>query len=99
MHAHPAARGGARDPARLPTPSPRGLSTNIWQVFHEVSDVVSTEPDEPAVRPAPARVLCAGAPGRGLRRDLRRLAAAAGALAEALRRMARAEEARVRGRA
>src|SRR5206468_3510180 len=61
-----------------------------------IPDVVPTEADEPAVRAASARVLRAGTSGRGFRRDLRRLDAAARPLAEALHGVGRAEEAGIR---
>ena len=75
------------------------LAPHVRRPLAALSDDLPPESREPALRAAPAPVLRAGPSARGLRRDVRRVAGAALAVAPPLRGLARAQEARVRGRA
>ena len=100
VHAHPAPRGGTRGAAWLSASPPAGLPADVRQVVD-----ASTRPRIARSRRADSFVqhlralLRAGASRRGFRRDLRRLDAAAGAVAEAVRGVGGAAQARVRRRA
>src|SRR6185369_16995940 len=99
MHAHPAPRGGPcarqRFSAALQTP----LDPHLRIVRAKVSAVLQTKAEQPSLRLEPGRLVCPGAPGGRLCRDLRRLAPAAFELAASLPRLARAAQTRIRRRA
>ena len=94
--AHPAPRVRARHPARLPARSPRRVAPALRQPDSQVPRGLPAQPREPALRAAPAALLRQEPSGRGLRRDVRRLAAAAQRVAAALCGMASAQEVGVR---
>ena len=93
VHADPAARVRPCRPACLSAAPAARVAAALRQVVHQVPRVVPAEPGQQEVRPAPAPLVCAEPSGRGLRRDVRRLARPAFRLAASLRRLARAPEA------
>ena len=99
VHEAPAPRARPRRAARLRPASPPPLARPLRQLVPALPRILPAEPREPPLRAAPRLLVRAGPPRRGLRRDLRGLADAGLALAQALRRMAGAAQARVRRRA
>ena len=99
MHAHPAPRGRARGAALLCAAPPPPLAAAVRPFVDPLSALLSAESGEQEFRPASAALVCAEPSGRGFRRDLCGLADAALELAQALRRLAGAEEAAIRRRA
>src|SRR5690606_31625530 len=98
MPAHPAPRGRPRRPAFLRAPPPPTLAAAFRALLDPLSDVLPAGPGEPELRAASPPLVCAKPPGRGLRRDLRRVAEPALQLAQALCRLAGAQEAALRRR-
>src|SRR5450759_1072523 len=92
MHADPAARVRPCHAARLSSAPAARMAATLRPVVHQVSRVVPAESGQQEIRPAPASLVRAKPPRRGLRRDLRRLAGAAFRLAAALRWLARLPE-------
>ena len=99
MHAHPAPRGRPRDAAFLSAAPPPALAGTVRPLLHPLSGLLSAESGQQELRPASAAVVRAEPSGRGFRRDLRGLAAPALRLAQALRGLAGAQEARICRRA
>src|SRR5436190_5170868 len=99
MHGHSAPRGWPCAAALLPAPPPSCVAAVVRPVLAALSEILPAQSGEPQFRAASAALVCAEPSGRGLRRDLRGVAAAALELAHALCRLARAQEARIRRRA
>ncbi len=75
------------------------LAATVRPFIDALSELLSAQSGEPEFRPASAALVRAKPSGRGFRRDLRGLADAALELAQALRRLAGAEEAGICRRA
>src|SRR5438132_1655988 len=82
-----------RSAALLSTPAPPPLAAAVRSVLETLSELLPAQSGEQTFRPASAPVVRAEPPGRGFRRDVRRLAAAALELAHALCRVAGTQEA------
>src|SRR5690606_11271250 len=95
-HAAPAARGGARARHRVPAAPACGFPPRVRARLAALPPRLRRPPGEPRLRAAPALVVRAKPPDRGLRGNLRRLARAEAALAAGIRRLAGAREARAR---
>ena len=98
VHAHPAPRGRTRRAARLSAQPPPPLAEAVRPRLEALSALLPARSGQQELRAASAAVVRAEPPGRGFRRDLRGLADAALELAQALRRLAGAAQARVRRR-
>src|SRR4051794_33247103 len=99
MHGHPPSRSGPRHTARLSAATPPALAAIVRPVVETLSALLPAQSGEQALRPASAAVVCAEPSGRGFRRDLCGVAAAALELADAICRLAGTEEARIYRRA
>ena len=95
-HAHPAARGRARDRHRVRAAPSQDLAADVRQGLAPLSVAVLPAARQSPVRAAPRPLVCAESPDRGLRRDVRGVARAALALAQPVRGLAGARQARVR---
>ncbi len=89
VHAHPAPRGRARDRHGLPAAPAQALARNLRQFPPALPRCLQTQTQQPQLRRASRGVVRASPPGGGLRGDLRRLAGAAVALAQALPQLVR----------
>src|SRR5262249_53831214 len=98
-HAHSPARSRARSAGLLSVASPAPVAGAVRPLVDALPEILSAQPGQPPLRLSFAAVVRAEPSGRGLRRNLRGVADAALELAQALRRMARVEEARIRRRA
>ena len=78
---------------------PAALAGIVRPLLHPLSRLLPPQSGQQELRPASAPVVRAEPSGRGFRRDLRGLAAPALRLAQALRRLAGAQEARICRRA
>ena len=96
--AHPAARDRPRDRHRLPAAPAQVVARRVRQGLAALSVALLPAARQPALRAAPRPLVRAEPSHRGFRRDLRRLAAAALALAQPVRGLAGAAQARVRRR-
>src|SRR5580692_1392639 len=99
MHGHPPPRGRPCHPARLSAAAPPALAAAVRTVLETLPALLPAQSGQPAICPASSAVVRAEPPGRGFRRNLCGVAAAAFELADALCRMARAEEAGICRRA
>src|SRR3954469_19730405 len=99
MHGHPPSRSGPRHTAWLPVAAPPALAATVRPVVETLSALLPAQSGEPALCPASAAVVRAEPSGRGFRRDLCGVAAAALELADAICWLAGAEEARICRRA
>ena len=99
VHEDSASRGGPCHRPRVPARPAADASAPVRQAVHAISRAVHAQAIQQELRPAPRLLVRPEPPGRGLRRDLRRLADAQRHVAAAVRRMAGAAEARVHGRA
>ena len=99
MHGHPPSRGRPRHSARLPAAAPSALAATVRPVVETLPALLPAQSGQQALRPASAAVVRAEPPGRGFRRDLCGVAAAALELADAICRLAGTEEARICRRA
>src|SRR5687768_14658709 len=99
MHAHPSPRGRPCHAACLSAAAPAPLAATVWAFLQALSQALSAQPPQSAFRPASPALVRAKPSGRGFRRDFRGLAHAAIQLAQALCRLARAEEAGICRRA
>src|SRR5581483_3486991 len=99
MHGHPPPRGGPCHPARLSIAAPPALAAAVWPVLKTLPALLPAQSGEPAICPASSALVRAEPSGRGFRRNLRGVATAALELADALCRLAGAEEARICRRA
>ena len=99
VHGHPPSRGRPCAAARLPTAAPPALAAAVRPVVEALSALLPAQPGKPALRPASPSLVRAEPSGRGLCRDLCGVAAAALELADAICRLAGAEEARICRRA
>src|SRR5262249_31766040 len=86
MHAHPPPRSRTRRPAFLSIATAAALAAALRSIIDPLSRVLSAEPGQQELCPTPPTLVCPEPPGRGFRRDLRRLAQATLGLANALRR-------------
>src|SRR4051794_558487 len=71
------------------------MAEAVWPVLEALPALLPAQPGQPALCPAPSSVVRAEPSGRGFRRNFRGMAAAAVELADALCRLASAEEARI----
>src|SRR6476469_3384927 len=71
------------------------MAEAVWPLLQALPALLPAHSGEPALCPAPLAVVRAEPSGRRFRRNLRGVAAAALELADALRRLAGAEEARI----
>ena len=99
VHGHSPARGRPHHAARLPAATPPALAAAVRPVVETLPALLPAQSRQPAFRPASAALVRAEPSGRGFRRDVRGVAAAALELAHALRRLAGAQEARICRRA
>ena len=99
VHGHSPSRGGPRRAARLPAAAPPALAAAVRPVLETLSALLPAQSGQPPLCPASSALVCAEPSGRGFRRNLRGVAAAALELADALCRLAGAEEARICRRA
>src|SRR5215471_6415086 len=95
VHGHSPSRGRPCRAARLPAAPPPALAAAFRPFLETLSALLSAKSGEPALCPASSALVRAKPSGRGLRRNLRGLAAAAFELADTLCRLACAEEARI----
>src|SRR3954470_22483283 len=95
MHGHPPSRSGPRHTARLPVAAPPALAATVRPVVETLSALLPAQSGQPALCPASAALVRAEPSGRGFRRDLCGVAAAPFELADTIRRLAGAEEARI----
>src|SRR6185369_154906 len=99
MHGDPAPRDRPCDTACLPAAAPPQMAAAVRQVVGDLSRLLSPQPGQPQLRAASPPLVCAEPSGRGFRRDLRGLDGPETQMAEALCRLAGAEEAGIRRRA
>ena len=99
VHGDSPPRGRPHPAARLPAAAPPALAAAVRPVLATLPALLPAQPRQPEFRPAPAALVRAGPSGRGFRRDVCRLAEAALDLADALCRLAGAQEARICRRA
>src|SRR5262249_6249605 len=95
VHAHSASRSRPRAASVLSVAAPAPVAGTLRRVLDPLPEILSAEPGQPALRLSSPAVVRAEPPGRGFRRDFRGVADAPLELAQALRRMARAEEAAI----
>src|SRR5580692_9862209 len=95
MHGHPPPRGRPCHPARLSAAAPPALAAAVRSVLKTLPALLPAQSGQPALRPASSALVRAEPSGRGFRRNLRGVAAAAVELADTLCRLAGAEEARI----
>src|SRR6476646_3376390 len=95
VHGHPPSRGRPCSAARLPAATPPALAAAVRPVLETLPALLPAQSGEPALCPASSALVCAEPSGRGFRRNLRSVAAATFELADALCRLAGAEEARI----
>src|SRR6185295_14438348 len=93
MHGHSPPRGRPHRAARLPAAPPPALAATVRPVLETLPALLPAQSGQPALCPAPAALVCAEPSGRGFRRNLCGLAAAAFELADTLCRLAGAQEA------
>ena len=75
VHAHPAPRGGPRHRQRVPAATARRTRQRLFgRPSHAISRALHAQAVQQELRPAPRLLVRPEPPGRGLRRDLRRLA-------------------------
>src|SRR5882757_3343147 len=99
MHGHSPSRDGSCRAARLPAATPPALAAIVRPAFETLPALLPAQSGQPALCPAPAALVRAEPSGRGFCRDFCGVAAAAFELANALRRLAGTQEARIRRRA
>src|SRR6185437_13028403 len=95
VHGHSPPRGRPCRTARLPAAASPALAATVRSVLETLSAVLPAQSGQSPLCPASSALVRAEPSGRGFRRDLRGVAAAAFELADALRRLAGAEEARI----
>ena len=95
VHGHSPSRGRPCHAARLPAASPPALAAAVRPVVETLSALLSAQSGQPELCPASAALVRAEPSGRGFCRDLRGMAPAAFEMADALCRLAGAEEARI----
>src|SRR3954451_20548977 len=93
MHGHPPSRSGPRHTAWLPVAAPPALAATVRPVVETLSALLPAQSGEPALCPASAALVRAERSGRGFRRDVCGVAAAALELADAICWLAGTEEA------
>src|SRR5579871_2354310 len=99
VHGHSPSRGRARRAARLSAAAPPPLPATVRPVLETLPALLPAQSGQQALRPASPALVRAEPSGRGLRGNFRGLAPAAVELADALCRLAGAEEARICRRA
>src|SRR5882757_1428858 len=99
MHGHSPSRDGPCRAARLPAATPPALAAIVRPVFETLPALLPAQSGQPELCPAPSALVRAEPSGRGFRRNLCGVAAAAVELADALCRLAGAEKARICRRA
>src|SRR3974390_368866 len=99
VHGHSSSRGRPCRAARLPVATPPALATVVRPVFETLPALLPAQSGQPALCPAPSALVRAEPSGRGFRRNLCGVVAAAVELADTLCRLAGAEEARICRRA
>src|SRR5882757_7397168 len=93
VHGHSSSRGRPCRAARLPVATTPALATVVRRVIEALPALLPAQSGEPALCPTSSALVRAEPSGRGFRRNLCGLAAAAVELAEALYWLAGAEEA------
>ncbi len=93
VHGHPPSRGRPCRAARLPAAAPPALAAIVRPVFEALPALLPAQSGQPALCPASSALVRAEPSGRGFRRDLCGVVAAAVELADAVCRLAGAEEA------
>src|SRR3977135_263632 len=99
MHGHSPSRDGPCRAARLPAATPPALAAIVRPVFETLPALLPAQSGQPELCPAPSALVRAEPSGRGFRRNLCGVAAAAGGLAGALCRLAGGEEGGISPRA
>src|SRR5215213_381135 len=99
MPTNPASRSRPRPRHRFPASLQAPVSRTLRLVCATLPGLLQTQAEEPEVCAAPPRMVRTGASGRRLRRDFRRLAHAAFAMASPLSWLARVVQTRIHRRA
>ncbi len=92
-------RGRPRDRQRLQAPTATAPAADLRAVVHAISRLLHAKTVQQELRAASRQLVLAEPSRRGLCRDIRGVAEPEGRLAQPLRRLAGAEEARIHGRA
>src|SRR5712672_1286487 len=93
VHGHSPSRDGPCCAACLPAATPPALAAIVRPVLETLPALLPAQSGQPALCPAPSPLVCAEPSGRGFRRDFCGVVAAAFELADALCRLAGAQEA------
>src|SRR5256714_12385437 len=93
VHGHSPSRGGPCHAARLPAATPPTLAAVVRPVFETLPALLPAQSGQPVLCPASSSLVRAEPSGRGFRRNLRGMVAAAVELADTVCRLAGAEEA------
>src|SRR5882672_10750742 len=93
VHGHSSSRDRPCRTARLSAATSPALAATVRAVLETLPALLPAQSGQPALCPASAALVCAEPSGRGFRRDLCGVAAAALELADALRRLAGTQEA------
>src|SRR5262249_19112008 len=99
VHGHSPSRGRPCSAARLPVATPPALATVVRPVFETLPALLPAQSGQSELCPASSALVRAEPSGRGFGRNLGGVVAAAVELADPLRRLAGAEEARICRRA
>ena len=99
VHGHSPSRGRPCRAARLPAATPPALAAIVRPVLETLPALLPAQSGQPALCPASSALVRAEPSGRGFRRNLCGVVAAAVELADTLCRLAGAEEARICRRA
>src|SRR5581483_8384419 len=95
MHANPASRGRPCPAAFISIAAPASLAAVVRPLLLALSEALSPQSAQQALRPASSALVCAKPSGRGFCRNLRRVAHAALGVAQTLCRLAGIEEAAI----
>src|SRR5712675_3331186 len=93
MHGHSPSRDGPCRAARLPAATPPALAAAVRPVFETLPALLPAQSGQPALCPASSSLVRTEPSGRGFRRNLCGMVAAAVELANPVRRLAGTEEA------
>src|SRR5712672_1360009 len=99
MHGYSPSRDGPCGAARLPAATPPALAAIVRRVFETLPALLPAQSGQPELCPASSALVRAEPSGRGFRRNLCGVVAAAVELADTLCRLAGAKEARICRRA
>src|SRR2546423_13349112 len=95
VYGHSPSRDGPCHAARLPTATPPALAATVRPVLETLPALLPPQSGQPELCPASSALVRAEPSGRGFRRNLRGVAATTFKLADALCRLAGAEEAQI----